>query len=242
MIQIREFTKQGIEELTKYLTNLNNPTEICPPELNHEPFSREINSQEKVEIDEKKIFKTRMEIGKYLIDVFNDTSIKRSEIIGMDNMWTWFAYIWLKQLCPEKNGLFKIYSLPLYICSSSWSRYYRHLIALPYFMYSLHGGDSTKLFLNCPPYLHNDFTEQLASNQNIISSENVVKVIHELYWDANLNKPKVGALSKDKNDPGTVRRLRSIFNQFRMTYDLNGMKTDRILELLPSEFKVFMKK
>jgi hypothetical protein len=239
MIPVRVFTEYGIEKFSQYINSLDNPTELVLPDLNQEPYSVFFRPRDDIEIDENKKFTNRLDMGKYITKVFNGAGIERSEIIDNSGLWSWFAYMWFKQLCKKDKGVYQIYEIPRYICSSSWGRYYRHFIALPYFLVSLHGEEFTRIFLNMLPYEHTDLTEQLVSSQNIISSPTIVKVIHILYWDNRLSKAKKGASLKNKTDPGTARRFRIFYNQLRLTYDLNRMKENDILELLPHEFDKF---
>jgi hypothetical protein len=97
----------------------------------------------------------------------------------------------------------------------------------------LHGEELSKLFLDCPVNVHNEFTEQIGSRQWIISSPNLVKLAHKLYWDTEKDKAKRGARLKGK---GTVRRLGIILNQFGVTYDIYNMNVQELSGLLPSEF------
>lgn len=56
-----------------------------------------------------------------------------------------------------------------------------------------------------------------------------------LYWDDQKNTIKKRA--RNKTGPGVLRRFtKDIIPQFQMTYDLNSMNGEEILNLLPSEF------
>ncbi|MFB6115097.1 MAG: hypothetical protein ABEK04_02305, partial [Candidatus Nanohalobium sp.] len=62
-----------------------------------------------------------------------------------------------------------------------------------------------------------------------------VELAYDLYWDE--EKKKVKKYSHGKNDlPGTVRRLGTVVKQFRRTYDLHEMSTEKIRVILPPEF------
>jgi hypothetical protein len=55
-----------------------------------------------------------------------------------------------------------------------------------------------------------------------------------LYFDYKKNKPKFGAIPKNK--PGTLYRFIDVIQQLDLNYDLYSMSRDEILDLLPQEF------
>jgi len=238
MIELRKFTKQGIQSFETYLRLLSNLNTLDPPNLNEEPYSNNVELFDSVSIDDNKTFLTRMEIGRYLFEQLNNAGIGREKIIVENpglwvDVWSWLAFIWLKQFVHIDNGIFNVPVTSRFIASHEWNRFYRHFVATPYYIYSLHGEKNSKLFLECAPSVHNEFMEQLASRQWLITSKPLVELAHILYWDREGNKPKRGAGGKNA---GTARRLGKIINQFRLTYDLQNMNVEEILNILPSEF------
>jgi len=232
MICVRIFSEQGIDSFREYIHEFKDNPHVSRPNLNFDPYSSEF--QPTVYIDENKTFSTRMEMGEYLTISFRAEKIDRNDIIGNHALWTWLSYIWFDQLCPIINGTRRIRETPRYICSHDYTDYYRHYVAASYDICSLHGEQNSRLFLYNPAYEHNDFIEQIASRQYIISNLNLVKVFHRLYWDSNLNRPKRGAQSRRR--PGNHRRFVKIIGQLELTYDIYTMVPDEILNLLPGEF------
>lgn len=243
MISVRVFTDKGVKEFRTFLSDLKNTPARRPPELNEKPYSSKLKSElellDDIVVDENKMFNNRMEMGRYLTEKFRNAGLDRSELIGMANLWTWFSSLWHDQLCPKKGNSRFIGRKERHICSTSWKRYYKHLVASSYYMYSLLGGEYSKLFLERPPHEYGEVTEAVMGRQYIISTKELVKAIHRLFWDENKGKPKTGYASKHR--PGTARRLGKIVNQLRLTYDLRGMKADDILSVFPSEFNRWKK-
>ncbi|MGB9759986.1 MAG: hypothetical protein ACP5KW_08600 [Thermoproteota archaeon] len=237
MVTVRVLTKEGIQEFRNYVHNLRSGLQVYRPNLNIEPYSYEFKPS--VQVDEDRLFSTRMDLAKYLSARFAQSSIRRVDVIGNNALWTWFAYLWFDQLCPIINGKRRIREDSKYICSSDYRDYYRHYVAAAYDMFSLHGEQNSKLFLQCPVYIHNDFTEQLASRQYIISNKTIVELAHLLYWDSKENKPKRGG--SDRNKPGNVRRLIKVLSQLELTYDIHSMDARELLKLLPKEFDIWKK-
>lgn len=233
MIPARIMLPEGENEFRKYLQALRQNPSIPCPDMNTEPFSREFPVE--LSIDETATFNTKMELAEYLAGRFNNAGIKREGILKENGLWTWLAYVWFDQLAPlRKNGTRDIKEEAKYICSSDYRDYYRHFIAGPYSIYSLHSRENSRIFLYSPVYEHNDFIEQLASRQFIISHQNIVRTVTELYLDASRGFPKRGAQSRNRK--GNIRRFVSIIQQFELTYDIYSMSPEQILNLLPEEF------
>jgi hypothetical protein len=232
MIGIRILSKEGINRFREYIQTLKENPHASRPALNIEPYSHEF--QPNIEIDETKLFATRIEMAKYLKSSFEEAGIGRNVVIGRSDLWSWLAYLWFDQLSPFVNGSRKLNEIARYICSSDYTDYYRHYVAASYDIYSIHGEPKSRLFLYGPPYLHSDFIEQFASRQNIISNSDLVEVAYRLYWDTGSDHPKRGAQSRSK--PGYHRRLLKLIDQLELTYDIYSMTSDEILNLLPKEF------
>jgi len=232
MIRLREFSEQGIEKFREYIQGLKSNLHQVRPDLNIDPYSSEF--QPPVNIDEIKTFSSRMEMGKYLKECFEGANVKRDKFIRNHSMWSWLAYIWFDQLCPVVDGSRKVRETARYICSSDYTDYYRHYVAASYNIYSLHGEQNSRLFLYNEVNRHNDFIEQIASRQYMISSHPVIEAVHQLYWDKNSNCPKRGAQSR--NRPGNLRRFIKVTGQLELTYDIYTMNASEILQLLPQEF------
>lgn len=231
MIALRIFTEEGIEMFHKYIQEVKNNPRAVKPELNSDSYSRRFDTI--IRIDENRKFSNRFEMAKYLFSMFDKIKIDGAKIINERNLWTWIAYVWFDQICPLKNGERKVRETGKYICSSDYTDYYRHLIAFTYDVFCIH-GDNSRIFLYSPVNEHNDFIEQLASRQKIISSVKLIETVTKLYLDSKSGFPKKGAQSR--NRPGNVRRLISVFDQLELTYDIRNIDSNKIVKMLPKEF------
>ncbi len=234
MIAVRIMSPEGEERFRNYIHNLRADPSTLRPDLNEEPFSSEFSPR--VLIDETNVLSSKMRLAEYLQECFKRAGLRREDVFGRRGLWTWLAYIWFDQLAPIKSntGMRAITEDAKYICSSDYRDYYRHLVAGPYMIYSLHGPDNSRIFLYNPVYEHNDFIEQFASRQFIISHRNIVEAISWLYLNPVNNEPRRGAQSR--NRPGNIRRFVRLIQQFELTYDVYTMSPDQILDLLPAEF------
>jgi hypothetical protein len=230
---VREFTDEGLNEFEDYIEDLNNKEEIKrPSKFNRQPFSKP--SGLNVMIDEEKKFDTRLELGKYIDEVFEDAPIGRSELVNRTGVWSWIAWVYLDQLVDDSDEKISTKETAKYICRSSWNRYYRHFISLPYFLVSLHGSENCKIFLECDVDIHKDTVEQLVSKRAIVTNKTIISTANSIYWDEGDYKVKRGAASRDA--PGTIRRFRTVVNQFRRTFDIHNMNPEEFERLLPKEF------
>lgn len=233
MTKLKVFTDEGVNKFRDFLVELKNNPEVIKPVLSDNKYSE--NFQPEILVDENKIFSSRMELAEYLNQIFHNSGVKSQNIISNDKLWTWLTYLWFDQICPQYGNVRKIREMVRYICSTDWRKYYRHYVASSFRIYNTLGKENSLLFLNRLVDDHGDYNEQLASRQEIISSPNLIKVAHKLYWDENENRPKRGG--SDRKKPGNLRRLIKLFGQIELTYDIFSMKSDEIVKTLPKEFE-----
>lgn len=230
---IRVLTDKGTEAFRGYIVEAKTDPKKPPPidQLSHKPWSSEFIIY--IEIHDLSV-KTRMELGKQLVQLFKSNGVERKDIINNPGIWSWLALMWFDCLCPVKDdGTRKVRDASRYICSNDYTDYYRHLVASSWDLYYLH-EDHSRLFLWTPLDTHNDFIEQLASRQNIITNKALIESFDYLYWDSKLGRPKIGA--QNRNKAGNFRRFLSFIQQIDLTYDLHTLSAEEILALLPVEY------
>jgi len=227
-------TDSGRKIFAEYLQRIRSGGSESPPrdELSREPYSTAFSSA--IQVDESTNFSSRIELGEYLHRTFQKSD--RNTLLSNYGIWDWLALLWFDNICPLDQGIRKVRETARYILSRDRSDYYRHLILGSWDLYSLYGLYS-RLFLNCPPYIHNDWTEQLASRQDIITNKGLIEAVDWLYWDDKRGRPKIGAT--DRKRQGNIRRLIMVIGQLDLTYDLHAMSADEILLLLPEEFDLW---
>jgi len=236
VINLRKFNKDGCKKFIECIIKMKSTELFELPDLNNDKFSQKYENR--FMIDENRSFNSRLEFGEYLFNCFRNNNLDRKKVIGESNLWTWLAYIYFDGICPlDKNQKRHVKEIARYVCSSDYRNYYRHYIVSSYDIYSIHGKESSKLFLYTPLYIHNDFIEQIASRQYLISNKNIVEVANILYWDNDLKHPKKGSQSRKRN--GNLRRFVKIIGQLELTYDVYSMAPEEIIELLPKEFDIW---
>lgn len=233
MAKIRILTTRGKEAFIDYLQTIKNGLDEPSPiiRLSKEPYSTELSPV--IEINGLPST-TRLELGEYLVNLFEKNGLSRKELIENTGLWSWLALFWFDSICPkEENGSRKIRDIARYVCTAEYRDYYRHLVAASWDIYHMY-HESARLFLWCKLPVHNDFMEQLASRQEIITTKTLIEAVDKLYWDLKMKRPKVNATNRKV--AGNIRRLLSLANQLKLTYDLHTMSAGDIIKLLPSEF------
>lgn len=231
----RYLNEDGTNIFQNYIKELAENQKTNKPDLNNYDYSSVMVPA--FEIDECKKFLTRMELGKYLFDELSKVGLNRENVINKNiGLFNWLSYIYFDEICPIRDGIRKIREMARYICSTNYTDYYRHYIAATYDIYSLHNVNSN-LFLNTPVFEHNDFMEQIASRQKIISYPNLISLLNILYLDYSTLKPKKS--SSDRKKPGNIRRFIKLCDQLELTYDIFSIEPENILSLLPNEFEIW---
>jgi len=231
-IPIRKFNEKGIERFQTFLQESRNGiTEPIPEDLIMSGYLSDIYYPD-IFIESKK-FDLKNEFIHY---VFNTLNQNHEIQFHNSGLWTWLSAFFFDSICPLVNGKRKVQAEARYVLNiENWNRYYRHLIATPVRLLSELDGHS-KIYLTGAPYRHGDLLEQLASRQEIATNKGIVEAATILYWDEEKNDIKKGA--RNKTGKGILRRFtRDIIPQFQMTYDLNSMDGEEILNLLPKEFE-----
>ncbi len=150
-------------------------------------------------------------------------------------LWTWIAFRLFDVLRPSGT---KVYENARYILANDdYRKRYRHLVAGPYLVYSLYQDEPQVVRALLATQLHKpgDLYEQFASRQELITSAAVIGAVNRMYFDEEGGALKRGAAAN-------ARRLAEVLMQYDVTYDFAALSTDRLLDMLPREFRRFLPK
>jgi hypothetical protein len=112
---------------------------------------------------------------------------------------------------------------------------YRHLVRTAWSLVRVH-GNAAHFILTGPLHVHGEAAEQLGAYQDVITCKPLIAAIASLAWDVERARLKRGF---GGSGPGSARRVHVVASQFRLTYDLDSMRPEQILTLLPREFDRF---
>lgn len=229
-MKLRRFNTGGINRLEQFLASASRDTEDLCAFLNDPRLSIVVSPEIKVEA---RLFVDRFAAGEYLYSLLKD-----SNILNLDNdrgIWAWLSAFYFDQLCPDgtKPGMDYRW-IP---AVNSFRNYYRHLLAGPYFIYRAHIENPLHAMavLATPLHRPGDIVEQLASRQELVTNHSVMEAATRLYiGEDGLPKPRAAG-----RGAGSARRLADVLTQLDLTWDLYDLSTEKLLELLPSEFDEF---
>jgi hypothetical protein len=235
---LRKLTPEGIKLLEQYVSELVEKPQAPVPvhALNTPGTSSDIPVSLHIE---SKQFQSRMNAAAYLYSL-----LSKPEAAGLERdrgIWAWLTLFYFDQLCPiGKDGRRKLREAARYIPSGHAFRYYRHLLAGPYLIYKAYRDDPSKAAIILCSSLDTitDYTEQLASRQDIVQNRAAIEAATSLYLNTKTGQPKKGA-APNKHQPGTLRRFVDIINQLDPTWDLYSMTAPQLNGKLPGEFDAF---
>lgn len=235
--QLRRFTKEGIDVVQSKLERLAIGETVDLTSILTDDEITEVIAAKTVLRAIK--FSNRMECGKYFFDLIEEN--QSSIILDPEKdkgLWTWLAILWYPQLIRPGNN--PVGEMSRWIPSTDFRRYYRHLLAGPYFVYKAHSDDPSRAWaLLCTEVSKpGEVYEQVIGYRNMIRFPSIVGTVTRLYYEPKTNGLKRGAAGKSE---GSARRFSAVLRQFELTYDFYGMGVDQILELLPREFDRFRK-
>jgi hypothetical protein len=186
---------------------------------------------------EIKPFDTRIELAASLYSMFElHAGLKKFKT---DNgFWSWLAAAWLPTLFENSPKSAKLGEQARWILDKQKAKYYRHLLAGPYFIYNHHYPNPEKALsiLGGSIVIPGELVGQIAATSDIAFSVGA-EVATILYMDPETGKPKKGASGLGA---GSARRLSGAYlNQIDLTVDYRGMNVAEILKILPEEFSRF---
>ena len=162
-------------------------------------------------------------------------------VLRDEGLWTWLAFASIDRLAPLVLGVRKPGNWArLILDTADYQRYYRHLLAGPYYIYDAHRDDPerARALLTTEVNKPGDLVEQFASRQELIRSPGIVGAITDLYLDRPTMSLKRGHAGGNTS-PGSARRFAMLLQQLDLTYDILEMSSDAIIGLLPAEFDKF---
>jgi len=186
---------------------------------------------------ETSVLLNRFDAGKKFFHFFNQS--KKIQLLSTDQgLWSWLALAYMPVLFENAPNSAKIGEQARWILDTQKSRYYRHLLAGPYYIYSHHYPQPERaMSLLCGPVMvPGEIVGQIAATSNIAFSVGA-EVATKLYYDPQTAKIRKSAGGQG---PGSARRLSAAYlNQIDLTIDYRGMTANQIISILPSEFNKF---
>ena len=226
---LRAFNEAGLDHFKRAMSG-QIPIDALDPE--NPLLSSEIDGSTSLSVQD---FSTSKEMAKAVLDAMGALEVRdHLDDIGL---WAWITFVLRDQLFKkDKEGRLKVREHWRWYPSApgDWQKGQRHLVRMPVLLLRELGSDADHL-LNTHPSILPEIREQLTSQNAMFNTEFQV-VAKTLYFDEVTGKLKRGAGGKAGGSP---RRLAKVRQQFDVTWEIEELGHNRILELLPKEFDRF---
>jgi len=209
----------------------------APVELLNSPTTSDTVSTKVILPVDIGVFPNRYVFGNRLNNLLQE--LNPSEFANDRGFWSALALYWFDALCPLGGGGKRKPSKDYYyVLSTDYRHYYRHLIRSPWQLVRQHGKNAKFLLISPrenkhPMSVHGEILENFAGRQQVLASQEIIEAANRIYFDPESNRPKRGVAGKAG---GSARRFGLVFRQFDLTFDMEGMPTEAISDLLPLEF------
>jgi hypothetical protein len=180
---------------------------------------------------------SRLELAELLHKSIS-VNLKLKKLQSDQGMWSWLAAAWMPTLFENSPRSAKIGEQARWILDVQKTRYYRHLLAGPYYIYNHHlpHPKNALSILGGSAIVPGELVGQIAASSDIAFSVGA-EVATILYVDQKTGKAKKGSGGAG---PGSPRRLTAAYlNQIDLTVDYRGMSAQEVLSILPREFDKF---
>jgi hypothetical protein len=232
-VQCRAFNSDGMAAVATTLAALRADQDSEPPvglltdPSLSEPFDARVEYPAVT-------FASRWHLGLWLFQQFSDSFPNESDN-RQAGFWTWLAYFLFGIIRPRRT---KVGEDARYILNrDDFRKRYRHLVAGPFYVLLAHASapQAVRGILATPPAAPGELYEQFAARKELITSDAIMQAITSLYYDSEKGTLKRGS-------SGSARRLADVLMQYDVTYDFASIPSDRLLSMLPHEFRRFMQR
>lgn len=236
--RFRKLNEAGISAFTDYIRD--GATGPPPHHLLEDPATSEPLTH-KIEPGTG-LFENRYLFGVYLNTLLRD--LDPTLISGDAGLWNALALFWFDHLCPASaNGERTLKQEYLYVLSSDYRHYYRHLIRSPWQLVKDHGDASRFLLISPrkqahPLSVHGEILEQFGGRQQVLGSRPIIEAANRLYFDKEKSRPRTGVAGSGR---GSARRFGLVLRQLDLTYDPECMSDSAFIGILPGEFEKWRK-
>lgn len=251
MIQIQALNENGIKAFRQLIEDRKSGKEHSINQI----LSNQSNLERTIfngQIDPNRIFEDRFDLAAYLSSILQEYGDNKEEY-GIENrnefgksagLWSWIALVYFDQLSTKipKDSANYIFSPQLGF------RNFRHSVFTPFDLYKRWGADS-RMFISDDIQVMGQIWESALSRHYLMSCAPAVRLMIKLYSDHSNNgiaKPKASSqpsrniLKNGKPSGagyGSVERFSRVFQRLKLTYHVQNLSPDALLDLMGKEFK-----
>jgi hypothetical protein len=182
------------------------------------------------------VFQKRGEAGTYLHSILDSTALTRDDIMSNIGLWSWLSLFFFDSICPSReNKGRRVNSDYYYIYDRKRRDYYRHLLYVSWRIQNL-AGNHHRLFTTARIDTIDKVTDRVMGNLTLIRIPCIFEVLDRLYWDEKSQdiRKKMGSTKTHRGN--LLHRFPAVIEQLEMTYDLQSLNADQLIDLLGDEF------
>ncbi len=231
---LRQFNESGIEEFRRFLTTCRErPDTALPNNLLEDPaYSQAISPAIEVE---RRQFKTKGDAARYFQEIL--APLDDQEVSRNSGLWTWLSLLLFDEVCPRKSGKRAVRNDYSYIYEPNNMRhFYRHLLFIAWKVLQV-APTHNRLFLSGSLAKLDKATSETMKRLYVTRIPCVFEVLDRLYWDTSRQRIRSGVVSVHVSAGDLIHRFPVRIRQLEMTYDLQSLSADQLIDLLGDEFR-----
>lgn len=232
---VRQFNADGIVTVRRFLARCRDvsatpvPLELLNDSALTQPLRREISVCERG-------MSTKADAANYLASVLSP--LGDAEVAENDGLWTWLTLFFFDQVCPVRSGQRAVKNDYHYVFEHKNPRhFYRHLLFISWRVLKV-APMHNRLFLTTPLTTLDKVTTEVMKRLYITRIPCVFEVLDRLYWDEKRKKARAGIVGQQIKPGDLMHRFPIRMRQLEMTFDLQSLNADQLIELLGTEFPV----
>lgn len=233
MTRARALTPAGIDAARQFLAEVRaNPTiDALPPD---EVLFDGVHTRGLLDAPDlrRAPMRTRRDAASYLSPQLAPIQQRVADDAGF---WSWLGMYLFAETAPrDPDGVLRLSPLDETFVvhseeSRSYQRRYRHYLWSAWRLQQEHGGYASFL-LDERLSSFGDIADRVFSSSRVFNAGGIVELILTLYTEGGRQKRQFGRAR------GGLRHLIRVLDQFERTYDVYGMPSDALLNILPREF------
>jgi hypothetical protein len=232
---LRQFNDAGLNAFRGFLAACReNPSTPVPTQfLEDQSLTAPINPSIEIEMVE---FESRGDAAKHLWDLLSP--LDDQEVSKSAGLWSWLALYFFDQLCPLRNGCRDVKNDYRYVFEPNNMRhFYRHILFIAWRVITIEPKHN-RLLLSGNLNRLDQVTVEIMKRLYLTRIPCIFEVLERLYWDDERGRARPGIVTRASVKPGDlIHRFPIRIRQLEMTYDLQSLSADKLIQLLGDEFR-----
>jgi len=247
---MRALKKQGCVLFKNWILSLKENPELELPLnfLTDNNLSYEIPNSPPLK---KQVFSTKYELAEVLYPIVLKIEGLRVNYDCWPGIWSAFALFYFESVCRKDDAGWNPNSVSYYVYgehTGNKPKLYEHRIYGPITLYRTSPKSVRPFFEGRfkSPSVMGQYEMSIGASNELAQNATILEVLKLLYVKADgivqafTGTTTFPGSSKKWDKPGGIRRIPKVSKQLRRTYDLLGVSSTSLLELLPHEFHTWI--